>query len=95
MKNRYDMAKLWYDDYVILLLKRDKLYTYINDKLISFKSINKLKRLHINYIILDNMEVYKKEYKDNNYNLYYLQYMSIHIVNSINKKIREWVEEYG
>ena len=87
MKNRYNMAKLWYNEYVILIVKKGKLYTYINNKLVNFKYIKKLREYHINYIIIDNLDIYKKEYGDNNYNLYYLKYELAHILNSINKKI--------
>ena len=87
MKNRYNMAQLWYNEYVILIVKKGKLYTYINNKLVNFKYIKKLREYHINYIIIDNLDIYKKEYEDNNYNLYYLKYELAHILNSINKKI--------
>ena len=87
MKNRYNMAKLWYNEYVILIVKKGELYTYINNKLVNFKYIKKLREYHINYIIIDNLDIYKKEYEDNNYNLYYLKYELAHILNSINKKI--------
>ena len=38
--NRYKFAKKCYKDYVIILLIKNKLYTYINNKLVSFKYIN-------------------------------------------------------
>ncbi len=81
------MAKLWYNEYVILIVKKGKLYTYINNKLVNFKEIKKLREYHINYIIIDNLDIYKKEYIDNNYNLYYLKYELAHILNNINEKI--------
>ena len=81
------MAKLWYNEYVILIVKKGKLYTYINNKLVNFKEIKKLREYHINYIIIDNLDIYKKKYIDNNYNLYYLKYELAHILNNINKKI--------
>lgn len=95
MKNRYNMAKLWYNEYVILIVKKGKLYTYINNKLVNFKYIRKLREYHINYIIIDNLDIYKKEYIDNNYNLYYLKYELAHILNNINKKLRERIDLYG
>ena len=73
--NRYKLTKKCYKDYVIILLIKNKLYTYINNKLVSFKDINKLKKLHINYVILDNLDVIVKKYEDNNYKLYYLKYI--------------------
>lgn len=95
MKNRYNMAKLWYNEYVILIVKRGKLYTYINNKLVNFKYIKKLRDYHINYIIIDNLDIYKKEYIDNNYNLYYLKYELARILNNINKKLRERIDIDG
>ena len=89
------MAKLWYNEYVILIVKKGKLYTYINNKLVNFKEIKKLREYHINYIIIDNLDIYKKEYIDNNYNLYYLKYELAHILNNINKKLRERIDLYG
>ena len=75
MKNRYNFAKICYKEYVILILKNRKLYSYNEEnKLYNFKYINKLKELHINYIILDNLDVIKKEYEDNRYKEYYLKY---------------------
>ena len=89
------MAKLWYNEYVILIVKRGKLYTYINNKLVNFKYIKKLRDYHINYIIIDNLDIYKKEYIDNNYNLYYLKYELARILNNINKKLRERIDIDG
>jgi len=74
MKNRYEFARYCYSNYVILILKYNKLYTYDNNKLINFKHFNKLKELHINYVILDNLDIIK-------YLEYYLKY-------SINKILK-------
>ena len=89
------MAKLWYNEYVILILKKHKLYTYINNKFINFKYINKVREYHINYIIIDNLDIYIKEYEDNNYNLYYLKYNLTTILNNISKKIKERIDIDG
>lgn len=89
MKNKYNMAKLWYNDYMILIAKKGKLYTYINDKRVNFKKIDKLREYHINYIVIDNLNIYKKEYVDNKYNLYYLKYKLAYILNNINEKLNE------
>ena len=75
MKNRYNFARICYNEYVILILKNKKLYSYNEEnKLYNFKYINKLKELHINYIILDNLDVIKHEYIDNKYKEYYYKY---------------------
>ena len=84
-RNRYEIAKKHYKNHVILILIRRKLYIYENNILIDFKKINKLKKLHINYIILDNLEVIKKEYEDNKYEEYYLKYSLNNILDNILK----------
>ena len=89
MKNRYKFAKMLYQDYVILILKNKKLYTFDNNKLIDFKYINKLKKLHINYLILDNLDIIKKEYSDNKYLEYYLKYKLKEILKIIYNKKKE------
>ena len=89
MKNRYKFAKMLYQDYVILILKNKKLYTYDNNILIDFKYINKLKKLHINYVILDNLDIIKKEYSDNKYLEYYLKYKLKEILKIIYNKKKE------
>lgn len=86
------MAKLWYNEYVILILKCRKLYTYIDNRLVSFTKVKELKEKHINYVILDNLEIIKREYEDNNYSLYYLKYRLSYILNNINNKVRERIE---
>ena len=75
MKNRYNFAKICYKEYVILILKNRKLYTYNEEGILyNFKYINKLKELHINYVILDNLDIIKREYNDNGYKEYYYKY---------------------
>ena len=50
MKNRYNFAKICYQEYVILILENRKLYSYNEEnKLYNFKYINKLKELNIRY----------------------------------------------
>ena len=61
MKERYNVLKHIYQNYLILLIKNNKYYTFDEDKLI----FNYLKRKlnNINYIILDNLDIIvKKEY---------------------------------
>ncbi len=75
MKNRYNFAKMCYKEYVILILKNRKLYTYNEENILyNIKYINKLKELHINYVILDNLDIIKQEYNDNKYQEYYIKY---------------------
>ena len=93
VKMKDKMAKEWYNDSVILFLKRRKLYIYENKYLKPFYKINKLKKLHINYVIIDNLEIYEKNYEDNNYSLYYLKYEISDILNNIKFKLKERIDK--
>lgn len=79
MKERYEVIKKLYPNYLILLIKNNKYYTFDEDKLI----FNYLKRKlnNINYIILDNLDIIvKKEYENNNYLYYYTKYKLINLL---------------
>lgn len=55
MKERYEVIKKLYPNYLILLIKNNKYYTFDEDKII-FNYINRnLNRYEINYIILYNI----------------------------------------
>ena len=88
-KNRYDYACKCYKDCVVLLLNKNKLYTYKDNKLCDFKKINKLKKLHIYYVILDNLDVIEQEYVDNRYQEYYLKSSLNDILDIILNNIRK------
>lgn len=93
IRNRYDIARKHYNNTVILVLKKRKLYTYNKDNLlVDFKKINTLKRLHINYIILDNLEIIERNYEDNKYEEYYLKYSLNSILDNILKLERKKIE---
>lgn len=64
MKERYNVLKHIYQNYLILLIKNNKYYTFDEDKII-FNYINRnLNKYEINYIILDNLDIIvKKEYE--------------------------------
>lgn len=74
--NRYNFTKNVYPDYLILLLKKDKYYSYGNDRrvleYIKFNNkTNVLKKKKINYLVLDELDIVEKcEYKDNSLNKY-------------------------
>ena len=87
MKNKYELANILYKDYVILIYKKNKLYYYDNDKLCNLKKLNQLRKLHINYLIIDNLDIYKKEYKDNKYLEYYLK---DNLNNILNNMLLNW-----
>lgn len=92
IKNRYEIVSKYYKNCVILILIKRKLYIYENNILKDFKKINKLKELHINYIILDNLEVIEKNYIDNKYEEYYLKYKLNNILDNILIKERMNIE---
>lgn len=92
VRNRYEIVRKYYNNCVILILIKRKLYVYKNNILIDFKKINKLKELHINYIILDNLEVIERNYEDNKYEEYYLKYSLNSILDNILKLERKRIE---
>ena len=81
MKERYEVIKKLYPNYLILLIKNNKYYTFGEDKLI-YTYINKnLNKYEINYMILDNLDIIvKKEYENNNYLNYYFKANLINIL---------------
>lgn len=91
VRNRYEIAKKYYKNCVILILIRKRLYIYKDNVLISFKKISEIKNLHINYIILDNLEVIERKYDDNKYEEYYLKYCLNSILDSILYKLKEGI----
>ena len=92
VRNRYEIVRKYYNNCVILILIKRKLYIYKNNILIDFKKINKLKELHINYTILDNLEVIERNYEDNKYEEYYLKYSLNSILDNILKLERKRIE---
>lgn len=92
VRNRYEIVRKYYNNCVILILIKRKLYIYKNNILIDFKKINKLKELHINYIILDNLEIIERNYEDNKYEEYYLKYSLNNILDNILKLERKRIE---
>lgn len=81
MKERYDVLKHIYQNYLILIIKNNKYVTFDEDKII-FNYINRnLNKYEINYIILDNLDIIiKKEYENNNYLYYYTKYKLINLL---------------
>ena len=76
--NRYVFFKRCYPNYLILINKNNKIKSYNIDKEIlkylgiEEIDINKINKLNINYLILENINIInKKDYKDNKYYLYY------------------------
>ena len=83
MKERYEVIKKLYPNYLILLIKNNKYYTFDEDKLI----FNYLKRKlnNINYIILDNLDIIVKKEYENNYYLNY--YFKINLINILERRL--------
>lgn len=79
--NRYYFTKEVHPNYLILLLKNDKYYSYGKDRrvleYIKFKNkLQILKKKKINYLVLEELDIVEKEeYQDNQLTKYvYLTY---------------------
>ena len=83
MKERYNVLKHIYQNYLILIIKNNKYYTFDEDKLI----FNYLKRKlnNINYIILDNLDIIVKKEYENNYYLNY--YFKVNLINILERRL--------
>ena len=83
MKERYEIIKKIYPDYLILFKSKDKIKYYGNDKeIIEIFSIDKLNR--VNKIVLNNLEIERKEeYLNNEYDLYYIKMKLIKFLNNL------------
>lgn len=80
--NRYSFTKRVYPDYIILLNKNNKYYSYGSDRMILdyIKFKNKtyiLRKKKINYLVLDELDITEKmEFFDNMFDRYlYLAYL--------------------
>ena len=84
MKERVEIIKKLYPNYLILVKSQDKLKLIGIDKLIAdtfgLEIVNKL--------ILDNLDIINiQEYDNNLYELYYLKIRLIEIINEIRKEL--------
>ncbi len=74
--NRYSFTKEVYPDYVVLLVKKNKYYSYSIDRkvldYIKFKDKTYiLRKKHINYLVLDELDIVEKyEYSNNQLDRY-------------------------
>ena len=84
MKERYEVIKKLYPNYLILIRYKDKIKTFKEDNLI-YNYLNKnIEKLHINYIILNKLDIEKiKEYSDNNYINIYFKIKIINILKNV------------
>jgi hypothetical protein len=90
MKNRYVTIKKLYPNYLILIKHNNKLLSLYNDKTIleyiKYKKLNNLKQKHINYLILNNLEIEEiKDYKLNN--KYYNYLLKANIIKVIESRL--------
>lgn len=81
MKNRYFFLKRLYKDCVIVFRKKNYyLYKY-NIKYFKNKTIiNTLESLHINYIIVDDLDISIREFSDNKYYSYLYKNIIIEVL---------------
>lgn len=64
LKTKYIFLRRLYNDYVIVFFYQGKIF----GKRYKEKLINNLRKWHINYVLLDNLEVIEiMEYEDNRY----------------------------
>lgn len=83
--NRYIFLKRVYHDYLIIFRKNEKFVSYGIDKelldFLNFKRLKLLKRLKINYLVIENLTILEKEhFETNNYDLYYKRYALMKIM---------------
>ena len=73
MKERYRVIKSLYPNYLIFIKVKNKYKLLDIDKeIIDIFGLDIIK--NVNYLKLDNLDIIeKKEYKNNNYNIYYLK----------------------
>ena len=87
--NRYRFISYIYPSRIIIILRKGNYYVY-NDSELILKYIKykgntlKLKDKHINYIVVENLDIVEIEnYKDNKYEEYLLKSKLANIVNNI------------
>lgn len=72
MKNRYLFLKRLYPNFIIIMLSKKEYVTFgMDNMMIKFLNMNSRAMMvyHINYLIIDNLEIVKKvEFTDNQYN---------------------------
>ena len=91
--NRYKFTKNIYPDYIVLLTRKNKYITFdIDLKLTDYLEVDEdltiLDKLHINYLVLDDLEIINiKSYKDNNYDKYCLGLVINKVVKKIGNKL--------
>ena len=85
MKERYNVLKHFYQNYLILIIKNNKYYTFDEDKLIYTYINRNLNKHEINYIILNNLDIIVKKEYENNYYLNY--YFKVNLINILERRL--------
>ena len=82
LRTRHDFIKSIYNDYIIIYIKNNYyIYDYEFLFILKGKLINKLNNNHINYLIIDNMNIINKiTFNDNKYNYYNIRFMIYKII---------------
>ena len=84
MKERVEIIKKLYPNYLILVKSQDKLKLIGIDKLIA----DTVGLENVNKLILDNLDIINIQKYDNNlYELYYLKIRLIELINEIRKEL--------
>lgn len=93
MINRYNFTKNVYKDYIVLIVRKRKLYTFNQDKrILNYIGFNnklyRIRKKEINYLILDDLDIIEiREYDNNNYNKYLLLSYIKDILLEVRKKL--------
>lgn len=91
MKSRYNFTKNIYKEYIVLILKNNKYYSFDKDKkilnYISFSNkLYLLRKYSINFIVLDDLEIIGiGRYENNNY----YKYLTLSYIKDILLRIKE------
>ena len=89
MNERYLILKKLYPNYLILIKVKDKIKLLgVDKKIVDMFGIANLK--NVNKLILDNLDIVKKEeYENNKYDVYYLKIRLIDLLNEIRSCLNE------
>ena len=89
MKERYEVIKKLYPNYLILFRVKDKIKTINIDKeIIDIFGLNNIRG--VNQIILNNLDIEKiEEYENNRYLIYYAKVILISVLNRYRREFDE------
>ncbi len=90
-KNRYIFIKRTYPKSVVVFIKKGKYVSYGLDKEFlkywHFKKINDLNYWHINYLVVENMQILEhKEFLNNSYDFRYYQFRMMMLLNKLKER---------